>query len=195
MPPLGKCNLDVKLATKLLSGCVHSLEAQHYLSDNLEHIVAEFQSFFLSVVSITTRLNVAVVKQALPAVWPAPTHSHGVAATQLVAAWQFCRSKTKSYRTGVKLKPAVKQVVAAMLSHQGTVARQPSKGTVDKEGLSKTLWTHLPVKDIVDKESIYKQYDVVPAASPSTPPMLKRSSAVLQLEVFSASARVGVGGC
>ncbi len=129
---VSKCSLPLPLASQLLRGCVTQLEAQSHLSENLEKVVVAFHSLFLGVLAVSPRLTVQVLRQALKDVWAAPPESRNVAAQQLVQAFTFAKNKAKSFKTGSKLHPVLKQVVVAIQKHRqlshSTALQLPSVG-------------------------------------------------------------------
>ena len=92
------CTIDYKVLKTILTTTVISIADEAYAVDNYENIVASYEGFFMGVAQLSDRLNKDPLKQAAKHVFNCTNMEATKFSTQLVGAFQFCRSKLKGYQ-------------------------------------------------------------------------------------------------
>ena len=92
------CTIDYNVLETILTTTVPSIADEAYAVNDYESIVATYEAFFLGVAQLSDRLNPAPLKAAAKHVFNCDAIEANKFSTQLVGAFQFCRSKLKGYQ-------------------------------------------------------------------------------------------------
>ena len=92
------CTIDYSVLKTILTTTVTSIADEAYAVNDYEKIVVSYEAFFLGVAQLSDRLNAAPLKAAAKHVFNCEAIEAVKFSTQLVGAFQFCRSKLKGYQ-------------------------------------------------------------------------------------------------
>ena len=92
------CTIDYNVLKTILTTTVPSIADEAYAVNDYESIVGTYEAFFLGVAQLSDRLNPAPLKAAARHVFNCDAIEANKFSTQLVGAFQFCRTKLKGYQ-------------------------------------------------------------------------------------------------